>query len=397
MKNNFRHAIIFAVICFAAACGNMRPKKETPPVTTLSPISALMLPALSPLPTQDTVKRISIVFGGDVMQHMPQVTAAWRDSVYDYTETFQYLKPLFDTVDLVVVNLETTISADRHYSGYPTFSSPPALANGLKDCGVDVAMLANNHVVDKGLKGMVATADALDGVGIYHTGVFADSARYRTENPLRLNVKGVKLALLNYTYGLNGLPVPKGAVVNLIDTARIDADLALIDRRTTDLIIIFFHWGWEYARTPNRNQKMLAAWCREKGADIVVGSHPHVLQPIEIHRDSTGRPNGVTAYSLGNLVSNQRERYTDGGMLLKLDIMFRGSEPPKFETSYMLTWVHIPISHSKRKYIILPSHVADTLLKGSPSEATYRLFERDSRELLDGNSLLKEVKADRTM
>lgn len=371
--------VIAAVVCLAAACGHLRPKQEVRSV------------AAAP---DDTVTRVSIVFGGDVMQHMPQVAAARRDSVYDYTETFRHLKPFFDTVDMVVVNLETTLSTSGPYSGYPIFSSPQALAQGLKDCGVDVVMLANNHMADKGLRGVTATMSALDKAGLRHTGFFADSVGYRSDNPLILNAKGVTLALLNYTYGHNGMPVPKGTIANLTDTARIAADLSKIDRRSAEVVIIYFHWGQEYARTPDRSQKALAEWCRSRGADIIVGSHPHVLQPVEIFSDSAGRTHGVTAYSLGNLVSNQRNRYTDGGMLLKIDIEHRNGQDASIDASYMLTWVYTPVARGRRSYIILPSPVADTLLDGSPSEAAYRLFERDSRRLLGGDSVLKEIKAD---
>lgn len=317
------------------------------------------------------------------MVHMPQVTAARRDSTYDFAETFRYVKPVFDSADLVVVNLETTVSAEGNYSGYPIFASPPELVRGLKESGVDIVTLANNHICDKGKKGLEATVEAIETAGVQYTGAFADSAAYERLNPLMVEVNGIGLALLNYTYGTNGMPIPGGAVVNLIDTAHIGADLAKIERESTDLVIVCFHWGVEYSRNPAPQEKSLAQWCRTRGVDVVVGMHPHVIQPIEALRDSAGNVTAVTAYSLGNLVSNQRKRYTDGGMLLRLDITHCDSLPLRIEPGYMLTWTSVNYENGRKSYHILPPNVADTALAGgSEARAAYDLFISDSRELL---------------
>ncbi len=328
------------------------------------------------------VRRASIVFGGDVMAHMPQVAAARRDTTYDFAETFRYVKPFFDTADVVIVNLETTISETGNYSGYPMFSSPSELAAALKNSGVDIVTLANNHICDKGARGIRSTVTAAGKAGLKYVGAYADSAAYRDSYPLRFEVGGITFALLNYTYGTNGMPVPEGMVVNAIDTARIAADLEAAAKMPVDVTIVYFHWGVEYARTPAPAEKALARLCREKGADIVIGTHPHVLQRPEAALDSAGVVRGVTVYSLGNLVSNQRQRHTDGGMLVRLVIEVRDSIPATVEAQYMFTWTHVHWQEGRHHYHILPSPVADTLLApGSSALVSYGRFMADSRAL----------------
>lgn len=353
-------------------------------------------PPPTTLPVELPPQRLSIVFGGDVMQHLPQVTAAHRDTLFDYAECFRYIRPFLDSADLVIFNFETTVSPDGRYSGYPLFASPAALADALRDCGVNAVVMANNHVMDRGRAGFEATLAALDDAGIKHTGVFRDSTQFFCNNPLFLEKNGFRLALLNYTYGTNGMPVPQGVIVNRIDTTRIAADLQRIDRALTDHIIIFFHWGDEYSMRPNREQQELSRWCHAQGVDFVIGSHPHVLQPLEPVTDTGGRLTGLTAYSLGNLVSNQRQRHTDGGMLLRVDISRDGAAPDKpaanrIDAGYLLTWVDTPILDGRRTYRILPAPVADTLLSfDRAARETWLRFLDDSRKLLTGSDPIRE-------
>ena len=354
---------------------------------TLKHESGKVVPAIH----ENSTRHASIVFGGDVMTHLPQITAAKRDSTYDFTEAFKYVKPFFDTADVVVLNLETTISATGNYSGYPLFSSPPELISALQKSGVDILALANNHICDKGSAGIRSTVAAIEEAGLKYTGAFADSASYTRLHPLRFDAGGIRFSLLNYTYGTNGMPVPRGMIVNTIDTARIAADLEKAAADNADAIIVYFHWGVEYMREPTQHEKELALWCHEKGADIVVGSHPHVLQRPRTTVDSAGIVRQVTVYSMGNLISNQRKRYTDGGMLIRLDFEMRDT-PAVIEAQYMLTWVHLNYDNGQRHYHILPSPVADTLLdKGTPSSISYNLFMTDSHRLLDNIPGFSEI------
>jgi poly-gamma-glutamate synthesis protein (capsule biosynthesis protein) len=322
-------------------------------------------------------ERVRLVFAGDLMQHLPQVIAALNsEHDHDYTESFQYVKPIFQEADMAILNLETTLTPSTLYSGYPLFRSPAKLANMLQDMGIDVAVLANNHICDNGWTGIDYTSRRLDSLGVASTGAFVDSLQYKRFHPLRINAGHIRFAIFNYTYGTNGMPVPKGAIVNLIDTSAIARDLAQIDRTQTDCVIVFFHWGDEYVRHPNREQRMLAGFCLQRGVEIVVGSHPHVIQPIETSLDSAGIIRAVTIYSLGNLVSNQRERYRNGGIIVTLDLEKTKNHPLRITPSYTPVWV------SRSKYHILPPSVADTIILSTNERLDYQQFIEDSRALL---------------
>jgi CubicO group peptidase (beta-lactamase class C family) len=333
----------------------------------------------------ETPRHARLVFGGDLMQHIPQVYAAKDgNGGYDYSESFRYVKPLFDQADLAFINLETTLTTSGYYTGYPLFRSPGEIAQALSDIGIDVAVTANNHIFDGGEKGVHTTLKLLDSAGIKHTGVFADSYGFITHHPLILQSKGLRFALLNYTYGTNGLPTPDGLSVNRIDSFNIARDIALIDRTKIDAIIVFFHWGYEYAREPNEEQKALAALCHRQGAEIVIGSHPHVIQPIMLYEDAYMDYSGnekkhtgsVTVYSLGNLVSNQRERYRDGSIIVALDITKKKGVPLTINTSYTPVWIQLP------KYRILPPSIADTITMSPPERNVYEQFIHDTHTLL---------------
>jgi len=325
----------------------------------------------------EPVRRARLLFAGDVMAHLPQLNAARRaDGSYDFFEQFRRVKPRFDAADLVVVNLETTLAPTGPYTGYPCFRTPSSLARALRRAGVDVAVTANNHCCDGGARGIRATLDALDDAGIRHTGTFVDTLRHGADHPLRLEAGGIRFALFNYTYGTNGLPVPAGTTVNRIDTAAIARDLAAVDRRRTDCVIVCLHWGEEYMRHPSREQRRLAAFVRRHGADLVVGSHPHVVQPFEC--DTTG----AVFYSLGNFVSNQRKRYCDGGLLAEVEVVKRpaggasGRPAMRYAAQAVPVWVALP------RYRILPPEWSDTLPMTAPARAACERFLCDVRELL---------------
>ncbi|MDR3260392.1 MAG: CapA family protein, partial [Tannerella sp.] len=241
-----------------------------------------------------------------------------------------------------------------------------------------------NHICDNGKPGIDHTINCLDSLGIAYTGAFADSLQYRCFHPLRIDVGGMRFALLNYTYDTNGMPVPEGAIVNLTDTPAIARDLAQIDRTETDCVIVFFHWGDEYVRQPNRTQRRLAEFCHQRGAEIVMGSHPHVIQPVEVYPDADSVIRAVTVYSLGNLVSNQRNRYRNGGIIVTLDIEKAGDQPVRIRPYYTPIWVSLP------KYRILPPSDADTVTLSKSEQTIYRQFMRDTRKLLKSEWLPEE-------
>lgn len=328
-----------------------------------------------------------LTFAGDIMGHDSQIASAYVAATqsYDYSSCFAAVRPFIDSADLAIGNLEVTL-AGPPYKGYPQFSSPDALAFGLKDIGFDVLVTANNHCVDRGKKGLERTIDMLDSVGIPHTGTFTDEASRLNDYPLIVEKKGFRLALLNYTYGTNGLPVYKPNIVNTLDTAIMRKDMIRAKELDVDAIIVVTHWGSEYQSQPSKQQKELTEFCFKHGAKLVIGAHPHVIQPMEWRREQ----DQFVAYSLGNFVSGQRKRYTDGGALAHIELQKVTRADSTTTTSikdarYQLVWVYRTVD-TARDYYLLPSavveHPEQNQIGDQASRAAATLFLQDSRALL---------------
>ncbi len=326
-------------------------------------------PVLETVVADPPVQRATLLFAGDLMVHTPQLTAARTSEGYNFSPSFTSLKPLIEEADLAVVNLETTLAAKGAYTGYPLFRSPAAMADAMREAGFDVALLANNHCMDYGARGARETIEALDRVGLKHTGVFL-SARERNARPhLYLQINGISIALLNYTYGTNGMPVVKPAVVNRLDTVRMKEDIRRAKEWMPDCLAVALHWGVEYERKPNRDQRRMAEFLRREGVQLIIGSHPHVVQPIE--QDSL---EGLTVYSLGNLLSNQHKRYTDGGLMVRVELEKKGDNPLQMSYQTIPVWVD-----RARQYRLLTREAADTLT----SNPAARTFFVDTETLLE--------------
>lgn len=326
-----------------------------------------MPPAADPQPIP--VHRASLLLAGDLMVHTPQLTAARTSEGYNFSPSFTYIKPLIEEVDLAVVNLETTLAEKGAYTGYPLFRSPAAMADAVREAGFDVALLANNHCMDYGARGARETIEALDHRGLKHTGVFL-SARERNARPhLYLQVGGISIALLNYTYGTNGMPVVHPVVVNRLDTVQMKEDIRRAKEWMPDCLAVALHWGIEYERKPNREQRRMAEFLQREGVQLIIGSHPHVVQPIV--QDSLGR---LTIYSLGNFLSNQRKRYTDGGLMVEVELEKQGDDPLK------ITYRPIPIWVDRAHgYRLLTREAADSLTTNPAA----RTFFTDTETLLE--------------
>jgi len=296
---------------------------------------------------QSSTTSVSFTFIGDVMGHDTQIRSAYQEKTndFDYNSVFQYLKPHMNAADFTIANLEVTLGI-KPYKGYPRFSSPAALASGLQNAGVDVLVTANNHSCDRGKAGIVTTLDLLDSLEIQHTGTFRNAQEKELTPLLILEKENIRVAILNYTYGTNGLPIPSPTIVNLIDESKIEEDIIRAKKSYVDKIIVFMHWGLEYQHNPSEAQQRLYQFCIEKGADIIIGSHPHVLQRIEKHENS------FVAYSLGNFVSNQRKRYTDGGTMLHFKITKSGDKSWVENANYQLTWVYTPNEKGRKEFYI---------------------------------------------
>ena len=269
---------------------------------------------------------ISMAVVGDIMCHSPNYKDAYNASTkkYDFSTFFPQIKSYISNADIAVGNLETTFAGgNKAYSGYPTFNSPPQLAKDVQDLGIDVLTTSNNHSMDSGYNGLINTIDTLDDLGISHTGTFKSE---EDKNKILIkDVNGVKIAFLSYTYGTNGIAIPKGKeyCINLIDKDLIKKQLESAKAQNPDVICVSMHWGIEYKLQPNTEQTDLADYLFENGADIILGSHPHVLEPMEkrtVTLSDGTKKDGFVIYSLGNFISAQKDKYTKDSIILNLKI-----------------------------------------------------------------------------
>jgi poly-gamma-glutamate synthesis protein (capsule biosynthesis protein) len=274
------------------------------------------------------------------MGHDTQIVGAYdaTSGRYDYEPTFRYISDYISGADVAVGNLEVTL-AGPPYKGYPRFSSPDELAVSAREAGFDVLINANNHALDRGVEGFNRTLDVLDSLQFLRAGTYRDSAELERYHPLIIEKNNIRFAILNYTYGTNGLKIDPPYVVNRINRDRIRIDLEKAELAEADFTIVCIHWGKEYERIENDEQSELATYLFELGADAIIGSHPHVVQPIRyitLPGDSVGRP---VVYSLGNFVSNQRAQYKDGGIIAELHISRIGSKTNLDSLFYLPYWV----------------------------------------------------------
>jgi poly-gamma-glutamate capsule biosynthesis protein CapA/YwtB (metallophosphatase superfamily) len=362
----------------------------------LKAIVVVVVAVSGKIQAQDTT-RLSLLFIGDIMQHESQINAAYNPVTkrHEYDDQFQFVKPYFESVDYAIGNLELVLGG-KPYTGYPQFSAPDALVIALKDAGIDVLVTANNHSADRRRKGIDRTIKILDSLNIAHTGTFRDSAERANTYPLMLSKNDFKIALLNYTYGTNGIPVTKPNIVNLLDTALIRKDIAHAKTLMPDYIIVFTHWGNEYQQQPSVAQKKLAEFCFNQGAQIVIGSHPHVIQPMAWRKDK----NQVVVYSLGNFVSGQRDRYKNGGAMVRLEfskIKHQETAQVNLDSAgYILEWVYKTADANRDFYILpVPTFENDTtgFIKDENSKQAFKTFIDDSRKLLNTYNVdMNEIK-----
>lgn len=353
------------------------------------PVLLLLLLVTAPLKGQNTTSTLSLLFAGDIMGHEMQISSAYDDSTksYSYDGVFRYISAVVSDADIAIGNLEVTLGGPP-YKGYPAFSSPDALAAACKNAGFDVLVTANNHSADRGPRGIARTIRVLDSLGIAHTGTWTDSKARDNLTPLMLTKNDISVALLNYTYGTNGIVVPPPRIVSYIDTLRIQSDIGMSRTKGADLVIVFIHWGNEYDSIPSASQKRTAGAIFRHGADVIIGSHPHVLQHMTATADTNGLIKPVV-WSMGNFVSNQRQRRSDGGAMVRLQIEKSGGRTSVAEAGYILTWVYTPTEKGRRKFYILPcSEFEDRpgFFQSPYNYQTMQTFIRDSRRLLHGSN-----------
>ncbi len=328
------------------------------------------------------VHRTNLLFAGDIMQHQNQLDAArTTEGTYSYSGYYRHIHSIVKAADIAVANLETPIGRSN-FSGYPSFCAPDSFLYAARDAGFNVLLFANNHCLDRGKNGALYTLDLLDSLGIAHCGVYRNAEERAERYPLLIENKGMRIALLNYTYGTNGRNVPAPMVVNLIDREVIAEDILKAKSMNVDAIIACMHWGDEYVSLPPERVRDLADWLVEQGVSHIIGNHPHVIQPIEIKEDPTTPDRHAVVYSTGNLVSNMSLTNTDGGVVVRMELKKTFNYTRLSSLDYLFTWIAPRQNNGKRDFTILPA--ATTVITGS-SRATERqqLFLRNSRALFE--------------
>ncbi len=271
-------------------------------------------------------KRLTLLFAGDLMQHQAQIDAARQpDGSYDYGACFAPVRSLIEGADVAIGNLEVTLGG-LPYKGYPAFSAPDEYLTAIHEAGFDVLLTANNHCLDRGRKGLERTIRLLDSLHIPHLGTYRTPEERQERLPLLIEKNGFRIALLNYTSGTNGIRVTPPNVVDYIARTVMADDIRHARSLRPDALIVCIHWGEEYQRTPNTAQRQLADWLLAQGVTHIIGSHPHVVQPVEVCSDGLERH--VVVYSLGNFLSNMSAPHTDGGLVVTLELEKQPLPPP---------------------------------------------------------------------
>lgn len=322
------------------------------------------------IPDNETV---SIIFAGDVMGHSPQFEAAYnpQNVTYNFDICFKSVKSYVENADFAVANLEVPI-AGKPYSGYPNFSSPDALLDALKNAGFKILLTANNHVLDRGEIGLERTIVQLKKRNFLFGGSYLDENQRDSIYPIILKSKGIKIAIFNCTYGTNHSEVPEPNLVNYIDTVEIANDIRDADQLGVDFKIMTVHWGTEYELMASEMQRKTAQFFVNHGINLIIGSHPHVVQNAEMMFGKDSIPVRVF-YSLGNFISNQRKPNTDGGIMLKVEIDTKSKSILK--TSFLPVWVFRGVLNGDYQYHLIPT--TDYIKKSS----TFNLSKKDSLSL----------------
>lgn len=325
------------------------------PVEIPEPVA---IPAERIVPIEAKAKLIAV---GDIMFHMPQINAAKTDmGGYDFNPVFEHVKKYIESADLAIGNFETvTLGNEYGFSGFPRFNSPIETISALRNTGFDILVTANNHSLDKNKEGIINTINEINKQGLINIGTFKDNTR-----PLVIEeINDIKIGFISYTSSLNGLDsllsTEDSYMVNKFNENNMIEDINALKKEGVDVIIAYLHWGFEYYREPTEAQVEFGRKLLEWGVDIILGSHPHVIQKSEL-LNIDGRDK-LIVYSMGNFLSNQRyetmgNSYTEDGVMVEITLSKNSfDDTMRIENvTYIPTWVHRYRNQNKLKYEILP-------------------------------------------
>lgn len=341
-------AAILSTVGVACSSGDRTGSAESGSVADTTAVDTAAVVAADTLPSE-----VTILFAGDAMMHRNQLAAALQaDGSYDCSGYFDSIAYLISGADYAVVNLETTLS-DSDMTGYPMFCSPYVYADELKKAGFDMFLTANNHCLDRRDAGGRRTIDYLDAIGVDHIGTYRNAAERDSLTPCIVDIGGFKVGFLNYTYATNGIPIQGDFAVNYIRRDAISRDIEATRRAGAELLCVCMHWGTEYVLLPNSYEREYASFLYDQGVDLIIGGHPHVVQPIELkHNDKSGRPS-LTVYSLGNFMSGMRTTDTRGGLVVTATLARDDKGQARVDrAAYKLVFVERPSAGHPNFYLV---------------------------------------------
>ena len=324
---------------------------------------------LSPEPSieigKDQPRVITIAAAGDLMMHQRQLKVArQKDGSYDFSGYFTQIAPYLNSADLSFANLETTLLG-KNYSGYPQFCAPDSYLDAVKAAGFDVLTTANNHCLDTGLPGLIRTIDTVRARGFYQTGTYKSPEDF--QKPLIIEANGIKVGVIAYTHGVGRENTVSPAVysysVRVWRKADYQKDVQACRDAGAQIVIACVHWGKEFSKAPVEEVRTAAKKMLEAGVDVILGSHPHVVQPIEImeaDRADGTKARCAVAYSLGNFISNQRSEYTCCGIVFRLTL--QEDEQGRFQIKqmgYVPTYVNRDKNYKGYRVLPIAEYILD--------------------------------------
>lgn len=330
----------------------------------------------------------TLLFAGDAMQHQAQLDQALSEgggTRHDYSECFRWIAPAITEADYAVVNLEVPLGGGPRYSGYPCFSAPDSYAQALADAGFDMMLTANNHCLDSGMKAARRTIWALDSLGIDHIGTYHDAADREAKVPFVKTINGIRFGFLNYTYGTNGIPARDGMEVAYIDRDRMAREMRATREAGAEILVVTMHWGIEYVLRENAIQRELADFLIKNGADMVIGGHPHVIQPMKMVRDESRGQDVPVVYSLGNFISNMKTGDTRGGAYMRVRVERDEDGKARVKWADYDTFFCAKPTGAGSNFTVIPSDRTDLIPAAQLGH--WQIFDRAASKVFDAENV----------
>jgi len=341
---------------------------------------------------------------GDIMTHEDMINhARGADGKYNFSRSYKLIAASLGSADYTIANLETTVGrvGKAPYSGYPRFNSPPAFLTPLRKAGVDMLTLSNNHILDRGFEGLVKTVAEVEKAGFAHAGAYR--TQKERDRPVVVDIKGIAVGFLTYTSHTNatltGQHKPAmNYCVDKLGGADYKADVAAARKAGAEVVLAVVHWGAEYERQPTDTVKSTAKKLAQAGVDAIIGSHPHVLQPITRISVGSGKDKRsvLVAYSLGNFIAGMKGKYTDTGIILQFTLRERASGGFEVrDARYVPTYIWRKAAGKNKLFarVVPIGKYRDKRPKGM-SKATHRAMNRAYKETvkLIGKKVAKPMK-----